>query len=144
MPYRRLFLLAALVFALASPMSAATHNVTVGPDTAFHPAQLTIQAGDVWLNNAAGASLATTSVVIGNGSNDSTLTAVNNNQLRRNRRELPTTHRHASVRTGRTQVRRETLRRSDWPRRRRCRHREAGVARCAAGFSVRLRWAVIE
>lgn len=53
MPYRRSFQLAALILALlATPLGAATHNVTVGPDTAFHPAQLTIAAGDtvVWTN----------------------------------------------------------------------------------------------
>jgi len=53
MPYRLPFQLAVLILALlATPVMAATHNVTVGPDTAFHPAQLTIQAGDtvVWTN----------------------------------------------------------------------------------------------
>ena len=54
MPYRLPFQLAVLSLALlvTAPLAAATHNVTVGPDTAFHPAQLTIQAGDtvVWTN----------------------------------------------------------------------------------------------
>ena len=55
MPYCRTLKLAVLILAavcLAAPSWAATHNVTVGPDTAFHPPTLTIQTGDtvVWTN----------------------------------------------------------------------------------------------
>jgi plastocyanin len=60
MPYRRSPKLAVLALATAlgipagitAPSWAATHNVTVGPDTAFHPATLTIAPGDtvVWTN----------------------------------------------------------------------------------------------
>jgi plastocyanin len=56
MPYRRTLkptvLILAAILCLAAPSWATTHNVTVGPDTAFHPATLTIDAGDtvVWTN----------------------------------------------------------------------------------------------
>ena len=56
MPYCRTPKLAvrilALAFFLAASSRAATHNVTVGPDTAFHPQTLTIAVGDtvVWMN----------------------------------------------------------------------------------------------
>ncbi len=42
----------ALAFFLAASARAATHNITVGPDTAFHPDTLTIAVGDtvVWTN----------------------------------------------------------------------------------------------
>jgi len=53
---RRALKLVTLVFAAAFvaalPLRAATHNVTVGPDTAFHPPTLTIAVGDTvtWTN----------------------------------------------------------------------------------------------
>jgi plastocyanin len=56
MPYGRTLKLAVLILAavlcLAAPSRAATHTVTVGPDTAFHPQTLTIAVGDtvVWTN----------------------------------------------------------------------------------------------
>ncbi|HEV2853654.1 MAG TPA: Calx-beta domain-containing protein [Thermoanaerobaculia bacterium] len=56
MPYRLPLKLAALTLAtvlgMAGPSWAATHTVTVGPDTAFHPATLNIAVGDtvVWTN----------------------------------------------------------------------------------------------
>jgi plastocyanin len=56
MPYCRTPKLAvpilACAFFLTASSRAATHNVTVGPDTAFHPPTLTIQTGDtvVWTN----------------------------------------------------------------------------------------------
>jgi plastocyanin len=55
--YRRFLKLVPMVFAAvllaATPSWAANHNVTVGPDTAFHPSTLTINAGDTvtWTNS---------------------------------------------------------------------------------------------
>src|SRR5215203_4045694 len=55
--YRRTLKLIPMVFATvllaAAPSRATNHNVTVGPDTAFHPSTLTIDAGDTvtWTNS---------------------------------------------------------------------------------------------
>jgi plastocyanin len=54
--HRRTLKLVSLAFAAAllaaAPSRAANHNVTVGPDLAFHPSTLTIDAGDTvtWTN----------------------------------------------------------------------------------------------
>jgi autotransporter-associated beta strand protein len=42
---------------------------------------LTVRGGDVWLANSSGPALATTSVIIGDGTADAALTMVNNNQF---------------------------------------------------------------